>query len=35
MSVNDVPSWLRWFGAFGLALAACGWLDEARTEHGE
>jgi hypothetical protein len=35
MSAIKVPSWLRWFCAFGLGLAACGWLDETVVERDE
>jgi hypothetical protein len=35
MSTIRVPLWLRWFGGFGLGLAACGWLDETTVECGE
>jgi hypothetical protein len=35
MRTENLPLWLLWLGAFGLGLAACGWLDETTVERRE
>ncbi len=35
MNVQALPRWLVWLGAFGLGLAACGWIDDDAVESRE